>query len=408
MPETFTSVGDGPRTGHRPSILIVVEPGLDGVFRHVEGLVSYLLERPVEVHLVYSSIRCGAAMLALVERVRISGGKVMDLRVSNYPTFADMVALSRLITFVRRLRPDVIHAHSSKAGVLGRTAAMLTGCPRCFYSPQAYFGMAKPPWIKVRFFNWIEALFGRYGNTIAISRDEADFAKGVLGINEARITVIPNPVDANRFRPPTPEQRRAARAKFGIPESAVVLATVGRMCWQKDPETAYAGVAPVCAENNDLLFFHLGWGKWREYLLGLGQDLKLGAHLRILDYTDNPCDFFHAIDALVVSSRYEAGWSLVFLEAMACNLPIVSSTCVGMSDIGKAGLSHVWTFEPEDVAGCTRSIRNWLASHRKGDGLIECNHRNYVMERLSPERCYGAIFGLYTESPKAAGELQHG
>jgi len=408
MSQEATIENHGTGRGRPPRILIVVEPGLDGVFRHVEGLVSYLLERSVEVHLVYSTRRCGAAMLALVDRVSASGGEVMDLRVSNFPTLADLVAIYRLVAFVRRVRPDVIHAHSSKAGVLGRTASILTGCPRCLYSPQAYYGMAKPPWLKVRFFNWIEAIFGRYGTTIAISRDEADFARTVLGINEARISVIPNPVDSNRFRPPTPQQRREARMKFGIPENAVVLATVGRMCWQKDPETAYAGVAPVCKENSNLLFFHLGWGKWREYLLGLGQTLELGAHLRILDYTDNPCDFYHAIDALVISSRYEAGWSLVFLEAMACNLPIVSATCVGMSDIGRAGLSHVWTFDPEDVAGCTRAIRQWLSSHRGENGVTGCNHREFVVERLSPERCYGAIFGLYLEVPKEAGVLKHG
>jgi glycosyltransferase involved in cell wall biosynthesis len=313
------------------------------------------------------------------------------------------VALASLVALIRRVQPDIVHSHSSKAGVLGRAAAILTGCRQSFYSPQAYYGMAKPPWLKVRFFNWIESIFGRFGRTLAISMDEAEFAQKVLGIPRERITIIPNPVDAGRFRPATPEQRRAARTRFGIPEGAVVLATVGRMCWQKDPETAYAGVAPVCAENPDLLFFHLGWGKWREYLLGLGQRLGLGAHLRILDYTDDPCYFYHAIDALVVSSRYEAGWSLVFLEAMACNLPIVSSTCIGMSDIGRAGLSGVWTFEPEDVAGCTRAIRRWLDSHRRGSGAAFRNHRQFVVERLSPERSYGAIFDLYrAASPHAA------
>jgi glycosyltransferase involved in cell wall biosynthesis len=79
-----------------------------------------------------------------------------------------------------------------------------------------------------------------------------------------------------------------------------------------------------------------------------------------------------------------------------------------MSDIGRASLSHVWTFDPEDVAGCTRAIRQWLSSHRGEIGAAACNHRKFVMERLSPERCYGAIFGLYMESPKEAGVLKHG
>ncbi len=314
-PEPASSPGD------RLCILLVIEPGLDGVFRHVEGLVAVLLDRPVELHLAFSSRRCGRGMLQVVEQVRSAGGEIMDLNVSNLPTPFDLVALARLFVLIKRIQPDVVHSHSSKAGLLGRAAALLAGCQGSLYSPHAYYGMNKPPWPKVQFFNHIESVFGRFGKTVVISRDEARFARQVLGICDARITVIPNPVDAMRFQPATADRRRAARAKFGIPEEATVLAMVGRMCWQKDPETAYAGVAQVCAENPDLLFFHLGWGKWKEYLLGLGRRLGLGSRLRILDYDDDPCTFYHAVDALVMSSRYEAGWSLVFLEAMACNLP---------------------------------------------------------------------------------------
>ncbi|HZP59425.1 MAG TPA: glycosyltransferase [Opitutaceae bacterium] len=383
----------------RLRLLLVVEPGLDGVFRHVEGLVAVLLDRPIELHLAFSSRRCGRGMRRVVEQVRSAGGEIIDLKVSNLPTPLDLAALIRLFVFIKRIQPDIVHSHSSKAGLLGRAAAILGGCKRSFYSPHAYYGMNKPPWLKVRFFNQVESIFGRFGKTVVISSDEARFARENLGISDARIAVIPNPVDATRFRPATAEQRRAARAKFGIPEGATVLGMVGRMCWQKDPETAYAGVAPVCAENPDLLFLHLGWGKWKEYLLGLGHRLGLGSRLRILDYNEDPCSFYHAVDGLVMSSRYEAGWSLVFLEALACNLPVISSTCIGMSDIGQAGLSHLWTFQPEDRPGCSQAVRKWLAGHRRDSGRPACNHRDYVIEHFSPERGYGAIYDLYRAVP---------
>lgn len=332
-------------------------------------------------------------MFQLVERVRAAGGDVLDLRVANVPEFGDGLSLARLVGLMRRARPDVVHAHSSKAGALARAAACLVRHPHCLYTPHAYYGMAKPPSVKVRFFNWVERTFGRVGHTVAISPDEAEFARKTIGIPAGRISVIHNPVDSERFAPATADQRRAARARLGIPEEAVVLATIGRMCWQKDPETAYSGVAPVCAQNPDLFFLHLGWGKWKQYLLGCSGRLGFGSRLRILDYVDDPRAFYHAIDGLLVSSRYEAGWPLVFLEAMACNLPVIAATCMGMSDVGRAGLSHVWTFPPERVADCTAAVRQWLASHRTG--MRECNHRAFAIERLSPERCYGALFDLY-------------
>jgi glycosyltransferase involved in cell wall biosynthesis len=380
----------------------VVEPGLNGVFRHVEGLVDYLLAHEVRLHLAYSTRRSGVAMLQLVERVRASGGEVLNLGVANIPELADVGALARLVGLMRRTRPAIVHAHSSKAGALVRISALFVPGPRRIYTAHAYYGMAKAPSLRIRFFNWIERLLGGIGTTVAISRDEAEFAQRVIGVRPDRISIIHNPVDTGHFTPATAEQRRASRAALGIPENAVVLATVGRMCWQKDPETAYSGVAPVCAQNPDLVFLHLGWGKWKEYLLGYSRQHGFGPQLRILEYTDDPREVYRALDGLLISSRYEAGWPLVLLEAMACNIPVVTSNCVGMSDVGGAGLSHLWTFRPEDVDGCTSGIGLWLARVRAG--IRDCNHRAFAANRFSPARCYGALLDLY-QSKTPAGKV---
>lgn len=389
----WPSGGAGART-----VLIVVEPGLDGVFRHVEGLLDFLLKRGTRVHVAYSSCRSGSAMRQLVERIRASGGQVMDMRVTNIPQPGDCLAFLRLAAMVRRVRPDIVHAHSSKAGALARLVSLFVRGPAYIYTPHAYYGLAKPPWLRVRFFNAVERYLGRFGHTIAISQDEADFAANILRVPPDRLSVIHNPVDACRFRPPTPVEREAARAKLGIPPNAIVLATIGRMCWQKDPETAYRAIAPICADTPRLRFLHLGWGKWKKYLLSEAEKLGFGSQLQILDYVDDPRSFYHAIDGVVISSRYEAGWPLVFLEALACNLPVIASTCPGMSDVGRAGLSHVWTFAPEQTSDCTRAVQLWLENHLRAPHA-PCNHRQFATERLSPERCYGAVFNLYHGSP---------
>ncbi len=382
------------------SVLLVVEPGLDGVFRHVEGLVKFLLARGTRLHLAYSSCRSGQAMLDLAQQVRASGGELLDMRVGNRPQPRDVLALKRLTAMVRRLRPDVIHAHSSKAGALARFVSYLHQRPLCIYTPNAYYGLSKPQWLRVRFFNRIERALGTIGYTIAVSQDEADFGLNQLHVPRDRLLVIPNPVDTERFVPPTHAQRLAARARLGIPAGVTVLATIGRMCWQKDPETAYRAVAPLCAENPNLMFLHLGWGEWKEQLVDLARRLGYGSQFRLLDYVDDPRSVYHAADGLLVSSRYEAGWSLVFLEAMASNLPIITSTCPGMSDVGQAGLSHVWTFPPEAVAACEQGVRRWLAS--TAGARVPCNHRRVAIERFSPERCYGAIYELYGRSSARA------
>ena len=101
-------------------ILLVVEPGVDGVFRHVEALVHFLLPQGFEVDLAYSDVRKSDRLAVLVEHVLAKGGRVLNLRVGNSPGPGDLRAFLSLRRFVRERKPAVIHAHSSKAGGLAR------------------------------------------------------------------------------------------------------------------------------------------------------------------------------------------------------------------------------------------------------------------------------------------------
>ncbi|MEO6786195.1 MAG: glycosyltransferase, partial [Chthoniobacteraceae bacterium] len=92
-------------------ILLVVEPGVDGVFRHVEGLCRYLLQQGVSVHLAYSSVRGSDALVKLVNAVQSHGGKTLDMKVGNAPGLSDIRAFIRLRRLALLVRPDVVHSH---------------------------------------------------------------------------------------------------------------------------------------------------------------------------------------------------------------------------------------------------------------------------------------------------------
>jgi glycosyltransferase involved in cell wall biosynthesis len=375
------------------SVLEVLEPGEGGAFRHVEGLVHYLLNHGVVVHLAYSSRRGSRRLIALAEKVRRHGGRVLNLGVINYPEFRDAPATWRLGRMVRQLQPDVIHAHSSKAGVLARIASLAHSASVVIYTPHAYYGMSHQPAGRRFVYNSVETVLAHVGTTINISRDEADFGQRVHGVSAGRCRIIPNPVDTVRFQPPTPAQRRAAREKLGLEDHHEVAGFVARTCWQKDPETAYLGIARMFQRHPNFRFVHVAWGNWKDYLLGIAREQGFDDRLQVLDYQEDPTSFYHAIDALLITSRYEAGWPFVVLEALACNLPVIAATCRGMSDLGHAGLSHAHTFAPEDRAGCAGAIEAWLAG-RKGEPL-PCNHRQYAVRHFSPESCFGPVLDTY-------------
>jgi glycosyltransferase involved in cell wall biosynthesis len=382
------------------STLQVVEPGEGGVFRHVEGLVHFLLSRGVRVHLAYSDRRGSRGLLALIDQVQRAGGSVLNLHVTNVPEFRDTLATWKLGRFIRELQPDVIHAHSSKAGVLARVAKIVSPRSAVLYTPHAYYGMSRERHFKRVIYNWVETVLARVGDTINISADEASFGRHTHRIPDGRQRIIPNPVDTSRFQPPTPAQRKVARARLSLTDHHQVVGLVARTCWQKDPETAYLALAQAARRHPNLRFVHVAWGEWKDYLLSLARENGLADRIQILDYQEEPTAFYHAIDALMVSSRYEAGWPFVVLEAFACNLPVIATTCPGMSDLGQAGLSHVYLFAPEDRAGGAKAIETWLA-RRKSTGLA-CNHRSHAIEYFGVDACFGAVLDLYRAKVAAA------
>jgi hypothetical protein len=122
-------------------VLIVSEPCEYGVFYFVDDLIHYLSEHGVHIDFAYSSFRSGPALKSLVRFVEQNGGKTLNLQVTNAPQPRDVSAFIRLREFVRRRKPDVIHGHSSKAGVLVRALRMTGVRIPIFYSPHAYYGM---------------------------------------------------------------------------------------------------------------------------------------------------------------------------------------------------------------------------------------------------------------------------
>lgn len=127
-------------------------------------------------------------------------------------------------------------------------------------------------------------------------------------------------------------------------------------------------------------------------LEALAKRLGILEQIHLLPYQEDLRPAYHTLDGFLMTSRYEAGWPIVILEALACGLPLVSSTGPGMSDIGQGGLSHCWTAAVGDVKGFTHAISTLVTDLTQGHSN---NHRQIAETRFSPGHCYGAILKAY-------------
>jgi glycosyltransferase involved in cell wall biosynthesis len=376
-------------------VLLVSQPASDGVFRHVEGLADYLIAQGLTVHLAYSDRDACDQLPAFVARVAAAGGRTLNLQVGNGPSPADLPALWALLSLIRDTTPDIIHAHSSKAGGLVRGLAFLGLRRRLFYTPNGYFRMHAPNGFKARVFHAIERVLGRRGTTINVSRDEATFAREQLRIPEASCQIVANGVDCERFRPAALEEKRELRARFGVPPEALVLGTVGRFSAQKDPLTTYLALATVLPSIPNLQFVHLGKGELEPAVDALLAEHGLTDRCRRIPYLADTAPFYRMLDGFVLASRYE-GMSFAAIESLASGLPLILSRAPGNQDFAHYGLDQVYWTPPDDPEALAEAIQAW--SRRTNTESTTPNHRAIAVKQLSVETGYARLLKAYRTS----------
>jgi glycosyltransferase involved in cell wall biosynthesis len=375
-------------------LLIVSEPGKDGVFVVVSDLIRHLhsCHSEITVDLAYSTRRELGGATELAREVREHGGEAIDLHISNSPEPADIPAARAILSLVRRRRPQVIHAHSSKAGALCRMLGMLPGFPPVVYTPHAYYGVARKGGAREMIFNAIEAVCGRVGITACCSSDERRFAADVLKIPPSRLVTIFNGVNVGKFFPADEAEKQALRAELGIPPDGRLLVTVGRDTPQKNYTPLYAALGRILASCPEMRFAHAGEGSV-ERVAALPEAARQRAHP--FNYLAAPQKLMRAADGFILPSLYE-GFSLSMIEALSCGTPTILSDAPGLQAIRELGFRWtIWLPAPGDneefVDAVKKGIADWLA----GEAGPIAAQRALTCERLNQTNELEKMVELY-------------
>lgn len=378
--------------------MLISEPGLDGVFRHVEGIAHWLLRADVPVALAYSSRRGSDRLNELVLKVASSAnGATLDLGIDNRPGPEDLMAMLRLWAFVKQWRPSVLHAHSSKAGALARCLAAIgmVHVP-VVYTPNAYYGMNAPRGFRRTVFNTIERILGSAGVTIHVSSDEARFAKEILCTALSSQLTLHNAVDFEVHRMVSAEQRFALRRDFGIPVDATVVGSVGRLSWQKDPLTFARAFSKAAFNRPDLFLLVLGRGEYATEFDGFLKRAAPGRWKRI-DYLSDPRPVYQVMDYFVLSSRYE-GLAFSVLEALAMGIPAVLSDAPGNRCFGELPLVGIRLFPMGDAEALAAALET---TEKRGRELYRQRIRESAKRLFSSEVAQRRLQRLYRSCGEA-------
>ncbi|MEZ5977086.1 MAG: glycosyltransferase family 4 protein [Planctomycetota bacterium] len=258
----------------------------------------------------------------------------------------DWTHLRRIRHLLRELRPDVVHTHSSKAGVLGRMASSSTGIGARVHTPHTFaflFGHMFGP-AKRRFFRSVEKHLARSTHRfVAVGPGEAETMAASGVVDPARVRVVPNGIDPTPFASAEP----FPRTEFRRGEDELLAAVVGLLNVAKGQDLAIRALAhEACATVRLLL---VGHGEWEGELRALAHDLGVAQRVEFLGWRRDVPRILRSIDALLLPSRWE-GMPYVVLEAMAAGTPVLAARVDGARDLlhdGRGG----FTFEVGSVDG---------------------------------------------------------
>jgi glycosyltransferase involved in cell wall biosynthesis len=320
-------------------ILLLVESAAAGVGRHVVDLTDGLIARGHQVHLLYSNERSDRTFAEDLRRLeRHSDFQAFEVSMHQWPSCSDVTAVLALRQHLRRHGPfDLLHCHSTKAGLIGRAGPLDRSIKR-LYTPHAFFTMQPG---RPRLTKWavamLEATLSRLcDRVIAVSREEYSHALE-LGIPARMICLIPNGVSLEQPQLACSE-REGIRQKWGLGKADVCLGFVGRLARQKAPQILLRSFAMLLQRTAvPVRLVMIGEGSLEGSLRRLAAELGIGEYITWL----GACDarpLMNAFDMLALTSESE-GHPLVVLEAMARGLPIVATRVGGISDTLQHGVN---------------------------------------------------------------------
>ncbi|KUM99670.1 glycosyl transferase [Streptomyces yokosukanensis] len=345
------------------------------VLHIITGLGVGGAEQQLRLLLRHLPARCD--VLTLTHPGQVADGLTADgVRVTHLGMGGnrDVGAVFRLARHIRAGRYDVVHTHLYRACVYGRIAARLAGV-RAVLATEHSLGARQ---LEGRTLTaGIRALYlatERLGRaTVAVSPTVAGLLRG-WGVPDRRIHVVPNGIDAHRFRFDE-IRRKEARAFYGLREDNYVMGCVGRLVPTKRFEVAVRALALLPPDVRLLL---IGAGPDEERLRRLAEELGIADRMLMTGELACPPDpllpdprqdapdlpsVLSALDALAAPALEET-FGLAALEALAAGLPVLYTSAPAVTDLPRQAAPRARRV----TGGAEAYARELLLLHAAGPG----------------------------------------
>jgi len=310
----------------------------------------------------------------------------------------DRASRKALTRRLRAWRPDVVHTHSSKAGVVGRLAARDADVPFIVHTVHGMSFNRTQSALKRRAFTMIERHCATFTNrivSIADAMTEQSLAARV-GRAEQYCTIYSG-VEVDLFDPGQYD-RREVRRVWGLDDDAIVVGSIARMSAHKGYEPLMAAMRLAVRQDDRLRFVWVGGGAWRERfeaqlgLAGLRERVIMTGLVQPLEIPR----LIAGMDMLVHASQWE-GLPRAIVQALLMERPAISFDIDGASEVVVPGQTGELVRLNDERALADAMVRLAEAPERRAQsgraGRQRCMRRfdhRHMVEQI--ERLYAAMY----------------
>ena len=249
----------------------------------------------------------------------------------------DLRLCRELYRLFRELRPDIVHTHNPKPGVIGRLAAGAARVPVVVNTLHGLYAMPDDPFAKRAVVYGLERLASVASDAELVQNPEDVPVLRRLRIPADKITLLGNGVDLDRFSP-DPAVRREVRAELGFDEDEVVFGVVGRLVEEKGLVELFEVVERLREPHPDVRWMVVGPDD-PDKPDALDRGLVKRAEEAGVVFLGRRSDverLYRAMDVFVLPSHRE-GFSRSGMEAAASGLPIITTDVRGCRQVVRDG-----------------------------------------------------------------------
>ena len=328
---------------------------------------------------------------------------VKKMRKSLTRPWNDYLAYREIRKIIKEYKPDIVHTHVTKPGLVGRLAAYHENVPIIIHTYHGlYFHSYYNKFITKCLIQLDKYLAKISTRIVSISESQKNeiIDSGIASSN--KVDTINLGFDFSKFQTDSDLKRHAFRNEFGLDDSDVAIAIVGRLVPIKDHFYFLEVLKQALQYNTKIKAFIVGDGELRDEIKNYANDLEIEftdtdslVHDKPLIFTSwrDDMDFvLNGVDILCLTSKNE-GTPIVFIESQASGLPIVSTNVGGIQDVvnnGETAFLSLRKDQNQFVENLIKLVNNKELRTKMGKKGL-----SFVEEKFHPEKYVQQTKQLY-------------